>query len=175
VNSEEMESRKRALIAEVYAAFEGVSREGGVSWSQSEAELMYRTPEEHAEAAKRDTDACWQDLVDSSWRDDQGVGGFNFLDEISCRYYLPAVLVRDLRHGESTLEFHLNCPPPGAKRRDVQIKQWSRLNDRQRRCIAEFVQFAIARARFAGDGFSLRSFQQAWDNYWKDYAVKENG
>jgi hypothetical protein len=167
--SPDLERRKVDLIREIFAAFDGVSRVGGKSWTDATAEDLYWTPEQQRESGLVDTDNCWQDLVDDdSWRDAPGVGGFVFLDAIGFRYYIAPAMIRDVRRGYSeVLDFTLSCPPVHGKGRESSLQQWSLLSDAQRRCIAAFVRFAIDRA-FANDaGYELDNYQKAWDNYWK--------
>ncbi len=174
MSGDSMEARRLSLIAEVNSAFEDVTRDGGVSWSQSEAEDIYRTAEEYAAAAKMDTDVRWQDLVeDEAWRHDPGVGGFAFLDAIGFRYYLPAAMVRDLKRGiTDVLDLHLNCPPPGAKDRKRFLKKWSLLDERQRRCVAEFIRYGIDREAIDSMGEVMQNYQHAWENYWHEFAAQ---
>ena len=86
--------RKAALIEEIVAAFDGVSREGGVSMSEAEVIDDYGSDEERATARLSDTEARWQDVPDEqlalNWP-------FHFFDPIGFRYYTPAYLVYYLR------------------------------------------------------------------------------
>ena len=172
MTSSDLERRKLALIAEIHEAFHGVSRADGVSWTQSIAEDLYWTPEQLQESGLMDTDQCWEDLIDDeSWRDAPGVGGFNFLDPIGFRYYLPAAMIRDLRRGYSeTLDFNLRFPPPGAKDRNWHIERLSKLDHKQRQCVASFVRFSMDRSIEADDDLSFEDWQHAWENYWKSVA-----
>jgi hypothetical protein len=90
------ELRKAALIEEITQAFDGVSRENGVSLSESWVIDDYGSDEERAEARRKDTETRWQDVPD----EDIGFGYscLNFLDEIGFHYYIPAFVVWFLRH-----------------------------------------------------------------------------
>lgn len=72
ISDDGMEKCKRALIAEVYAAFKGVTREGGVSWSQSmlhDHGVRPYTPREYWEAGERDRENKWEEIVDrEKWK-----------------------------------------------------------------------------------------------------------
>jgi hypothetical protein len=56
--------RKRHLIEEIHLAFDGVSREHGVSLRESLVIDDYGSSEERAEAKKQDTETRWQDVPD---------------------------------------------------------------------------------------------------------------
>ncbi|MBX3381197.1 MAG: hypothetical protein KF805_13970 [Phycisphaeraceae bacterium] len=174
MSQDAMEARKKALIAEVYAAFEGVSREGGVSWSQAYVVDNYGDENSYAAAGQEDVDNQWEELVsDESWLADGIGGGFAFLDPIGFRYYLPAAMIRELNeHASSGIERYLNLPPRGAKGRDSHLKQRALLNERQGRCTAAFVRFAIDREKNSDnpEGELLRILEFAWENYWCEFA-----
>lgn len=96
----EMVEERAALIAEIHAAFEGVMREGGVSWSESEVVDDFGTDEERAAARAEDTDRCWTELAyDADWNIGPASGGWSFLDPIGFQYYLPAAMIRRLVFG----------------------------------------------------------------------------
>lgn len=89
------EQRKQDLIEEITAAFDGVSREGGVSLSEAWVIDNYGSDEERAEARKEDTETRWQDVPDEDICN--GASCLYFMDEIGFRYYLPAYIVWYLR------------------------------------------------------------------------------
>ena len=174
-----MEARRLALIAEVYAAFEGASREGGVSWRQSRLrDNGLYTPREYREAGEKDKDRCWEDLIDdATWEPETGgaIGGsFSFLDAIGFRYYIPVVLVRELRDFGScglTPWFHLNCPPTSDGRQEWRARQFSALNERQKQCVAAFIRYAIDRVvAEKNDGSAFEGYAQAWIHHWKQFS-----
>lgn len=89
-----------AVEAEIRSAFHGVTREGGVSWT--EAAAIDGTPELPDEQAARamDTERGWEELVDDpAWIHEPGIGGLNFLDPIGFRYYLAPAMIRCCREG----------------------------------------------------------------------------
>jgi hypothetical protein len=96
--SHEGEAARRAVIDEIYRAFEGVTRKGGVSWSESEALDLYMSEEECQAARESDRETDWRQLVNNrEWQPFPGVGGFTFLNEKGLRYYLPVAMVRFAR------------------------------------------------------------------------------
>jgi hypothetical protein len=89
-----------AVEARIRDAFAGVTRDGGITWRQSVVRDNFGDQKAQAEAAALDRDARWEDLVENvDWRDDIGVGGFNFLDAVGCRYYIAPAMIRSLRRG----------------------------------------------------------------------------
>jgi hypothetical protein len=90
------EQRKQALMEEITAAFDGVSRENGVSLSEAWVIDDYGSDEERAEARKEDTETRWQDVPDEDIA--YGYSCLSFLDEIGFHYYIPAYMVWYLRY-----------------------------------------------------------------------------
>lgn len=106
------EPRKQALIDEITAAFDGVSREGGVSLH--EAQVIFdclplengissfhevaetASAEERAAARLKDTETRWQDVPDEDIA--YGDSCLHFLDPIGFRYYIPAYIIWFLRN-----------------------------------------------------------------------------
>lgn len=92
------------LEAEIRKAFHGVTRVGGISWSEARVLDDYSCYEwglnaEHdrlrREAQANDTERSWEDLVhDLNWKTAPSGGNWSFLDPIGFRYYLAAALVR---------------------------------------------------------------------------------
>lgn len=181
MNLGEMELRRKALIAEVYDAFEGVSREGGVSWRQSrlhDAGVRPYTQREYREAGEQDKDKCWQDLVeDATWDPDIG-GSFSFLDAIGFRYYIPVVLVRELRDFGScgiTAWFYFNCPVTEEAGRELSVGRFASLNNRQKRCIAAFIRYAIDReVAEKNGGMAFEGYAEAWIHHWRRFGDGED-
>ena len=87
--------RKAALIEEIIAAFDGVSREGGVSWHEANVIDDYGSEQERAAARLSDTDTRWQDVPD---KDIGSCWALSFFDPIGLHYYLPRLLLSYLRY-----------------------------------------------------------------------------
>ena len=88
-----------ALIAQITAAFEGVSREGGISLRESEV-LDWAGP---AEARALDMDTRWQDVSDDDLK--YYASSMYFLDAIGLCYYLPAFMSYVLRHFRPDIDY----------------------------------------------------------------------
>jgi hypothetical protein len=107
---ESLEERKRALIAEITAAFDGVAREDGVSLHEAHVIDDYGSAEERAEARAMDTESCWQDVPDELIA--RGDSVLSFLDPKGFRYYIPAYIVWYLKYNVTDLDSRSdNCFP----------------------------------------------------------------
>ena len=155
--SHEGEAARRAVIDEIYRAFEGVTREGGVSWNETDVRDGYGTPEECEAARRSDKDTSWAELVeDRNWEPFPGVGGFCFVDATGFRYYFPVVMVRFARGDVSEwfpghlLEFLEQYAPSGSR-------VWTAA---QLRATARFIEFM---AKFDPTGY-----REAEDTKWED-------
>ena len=97
--------RRENLVTRIYAVFAGVTREGGVSWS--EADFLDGPPRKIADRLKyraNDNDENWESLVeDPKFKFGPGIGGLGFLDAVGFRYYLAPSMIRALR-GEDRLD-----------------------------------------------------------------------
>lgn len=86
-----------ALIADIHTAFHGVTRDGGVSWTETSILDNYGSRAECAAARASDRDRQWTDLLnDPAFDLEAGHGGFCFLDPVGCRYHLPAAMIKIL-------------------------------------------------------------------------------
>ena len=92
--------RKSALLAEIEAAFAGVSRDGGISLHEAAAIDGYALPEQRAAARLRDQESRWQDVPDEHIVRNDSV--FSFLDDIGRAYYAPAYMSWLVRTGYAT-------------------------------------------------------------------------
>lgn len=87
------------VIAAIYAAFAGVSRKGGVSWESTfSIDWDWISFEEARALSAQEPEVDWERLVDDpTWWPFPNTGGFNFIDAIGFRYYLPPTMIRVLR------------------------------------------------------------------------------
>ena len=171
LTSYELDVLRQSVLAEIHEAFQDVSREGGVSWSESEVIDDYGDDAERDEARSRDLDTHWTQLVDDpNWHCEPGVGGFTFLDPIGFRYYLAPGLVRIVRDINATdgidLEFRLGI---GTDEPSEYLKsQHSLLDTRQRKCIARCLLFFEREAATTScdNGVQVLEFLDAgWSQY----------
>ena len=153
--------REEATIAEIEDAFRGVTREGGVSWSESIVIDDYGSESERAHARSEDHDTSWEELAnDPTWRVDMGIGGFSFMDPIGYRYYLPAAMTVAARGGPSErLNFSLTLAQV-KNLRQYKLDQWSLLNHPQCLAVRHFIEYMLD-YDWEGD------WREALDRYWK--------
>lgn len=157
---------------EIRSVFADVTREGGVSWSETEVLDAYGSELERREARANDTELHWTDLVkDEKWNPDCGVGGWSFIDAIGFRYYLPAAMIRCLRTRlDCGIQDHLELPPRDNQLYDHALSKWSALDDSQRSCVARFIRCMI----LISDGdLSRQWWAQAFDSYWSQFLPRE--
>lgn len=182
----ELEVERNALIPEIYAAFAGVSRESGVSWSEAVVIYNVGSEEDRMKARESDTDRSWMELADNEkWIAGPGVGGWSFLDPVGFRYYLPAAMIKQLRTGHdafpcSSLNYELKLDrtlpawapklpnaPSASQMREHTLRKWSMLDDRQQRCVARFVRFMIGLSKATSDEWGVNDWQTVYNGYWK--------
>ncbi|RYG32933.1 hypothetical protein EON81_19450 [bacterium] len=168
-----VEAERDALLADIEAAFAGVGREGGISWSEAEVLDMYGTAEDQAKARAQDREPGWRSLVDDSkWRTGCGVGGWSFLDAVGFRYYLPAAMIRCIRTGnDEGIEYHLRLDDD--KFRDFRADKWSLLTLDQRRCVRRFLEYMGVVTAYVYGGFDASGWQQSLELYWDQIPMEE--
>jgi hypothetical protein len=88
------------LIKQITKAFEGVTRDGGVSLHEARAIDDYEGEQGRAEARKKDTDCRWQDVPDE-WIE-YFYDVFSFFDAKGFRYYIPAYMIWVLKNYRSS-------------------------------------------------------------------------
>ncbi len=169
----DLETERDALVAEILAAFEHVSREGGVSWTEAMVIDDEGSSAERRAARRQDTDQNWIELLDDEqWHPLGGVGGFSFLDAAGFHYYLPAAMIHTIHHGARTgldagvLTLNKATKPDGFSQREWHLEKWSRLDDRQRRCVARFLRYLIASEEALVDDYVASDWRTAYERYW---------
>jgi len=157
--SEAHRARREQLLEEIYRVFADVDRVDGISWSESRVVDDNGSESERASARSKDVESGWQELVDDhSWTSEVGVGGWNFLDAIGFRYYLPAAMVRCVRSGyDQGIEFQFELPKFWLRK--YTLGKWSALNIEQQVCVKHFLQFMAA---VSGDERWERSLRSHW-------------
>jgi hypothetical protein len=89
-----------SLIQEISVAFASVSRGDGISLHEADEIDNHSSEADQAEARKIDVDEHWTNVPDE-WIE-QYPSAYFFLDAAGFRYYLPAVMVWDLKHGPAS-------------------------------------------------------------------------
>jgi hypothetical protein len=91
----ELARAQKSILAAIESAFGGVTRDGGVSWSEAEALDHYAPPAECEAARALDRESRWQDLIeDPEWPGYDSPSTWGFLDPIGYRYYVAVALTR---------------------------------------------------------------------------------
>jgi len=168
----DLQRERDTLLLHISDAFRSVTRNGGVSWSESVVIDRYGSDEESLEARATDKEKGWADLVDDpDWDPCPGLGGFSFLDAIGFRYYLAPAMMRCVRSGhDEGIRFHLNLCD--TELRSHMLEQWSALDRRQCLCIARFLRYMIAAcANREEPGYKLERewWQVALDSHWATF------
>jgi len=143
------------IIDEIERAFDGVTRDDGVTLHETWEIDRCSSDRMRAKARRLDTDRRWQDVPDADI--EQLPYALCFLDAEGFRYYIPAYMVWSLRHHQTndseavdnTVSAFMSDPLHKDKR-------YSLLNDLQRRVICQFLTY------FSGDeGDSDRAYWAA--------------
>ncbi len=128
-------------IALVFETFRDVTREGGVSWSETFVHDGGGDEDDCRRARQQDNESSWEELAnDPDLELFPGTGGFCFLDPIGFRYYLPVAMVKKLRgeYGHTgEIDFHLDLPKMWL--RNYTLKQWSNLQPAEIQSVCEFL------------------------------------
>jgi hypothetical protein len=162
----ELLAKPDVTIQVIEAAFGAVTREGGVSWSESRVIDDNGSQMERDAARAKDAESSWQALVDDErWDPEMGIGGWSFLDPVGFRYYLPAAMMRGLKTGYDVgIQFHLTLP----KRflREHTLTNWSLLDPGQRYAVARFIRTMIEIEEDSGDPINVANWRRTFASYW---------
>lgn len=177
------EGRRAALIAEINAAFDGVSREDGTTLHEAAAADGWKPEEEQRAARRLDAERRWQGVPDEDIRSCGSV--LSFLDAKGFRYYLPAFMVCGLRRASDDPEgilhscvFHLLHEPRKSLRKSEPASIAGKYNftDAQRRAVARFLRFATGNddGTAAADRPTLQAVEK-WERYVRECGSGEGG
>jgi hypothetical protein len=170
-NESDFESRRDALIAEIEAAFGGVTREDGTTLHEADAMDDRKLLEEQRAARRLDLERRWQDVPE------QDIfacsSALSFLDEKGFRYYIPAFIVCGLRHwGDEadvilhSCEYHLLHDYPQSLRKSdpASIAGKYQFTDAQSQAVARFLRFIIDFDEVARDRVTVEAVER-WERY----------
>lgn len=165
---DELVQEREQLVAVIYEAFAGVTRNGGVSWSETEVIDLHGTPEERATARAQDKDTSWEELVEQGeWEIFDGAGAMSFLDAVGFRYYMPAAMLQAIQreYGEE-VAFALTLKVDDL--REHRLSKWVLLSEAQRQCIARFLRYMMAVTEFQRDTTWHKTWKEALESYWQE-------
>lgn len=157
----------RAVEALVFDAFRGVTREWGVSWHEAYAIDFTLSDEETEVERARDTEKCWEELLDDvKWRDQVGDWYWPFFDAIGFRYYLAPALIHSLRGGGD--EFFVYVL--GIGKGGYQTGWFELCTPEQRHVVARFLRWQLACNREMNRGEIDRqqlmiAYRSGWDEW----------
>ncbi len=165
----DLQRERDTLLLHIADVFGSVTRNGGVSWSESFVIDNYGSDEERLKARATDKEKHWSELTNKpDWQPCRNLGGFSFLDAIGFRYYLAPAMIRCIQSGDDEgIQFHLTLPD--TELRQCMIDTWSALDKRQRLCIARFLRYMIAvcaNREEPGYAVDRERWQEALDSHW---------
>ena len=177
-NERQREERRNKLIVEITAAFDGVSRENGVTLHEAKAIDDWKLSEELQSARQLDTEQRWQDIPDEDLLASDSP--LPFFDAKGFRYYLPAFMLCGLKDWENDLsgilhscEYHLLHESQKSLRQSepASIVAKYRFTNAQCKAIASFLRFVVGE----DDEFSTaeRPTLQAvekWERFVKEHS-----
>ncbi len=172
-NVSEFESRRGSLVAEITAAFDGVSREDGTTLHEADAMDDWKSPEDQHAARRLDPEKQWQDVPDKDIF--ACSSALSFLNEKGFRYYIPAFMICSLRHwGDdgsvilNSCEYHLLHEYPKSLRKSepASIAGKYQFTDAQSKAVARFLRFIIDFDEIAGDRATVEAVER-----WERFAV----
>jgi hypothetical protein len=170
-----------ALIAEITAAFDGVSREDGMTFHEAARWDGKCQPGAWIDIERaKDTETRWQDVPDE-WIGDNSTGAYtlNYLDAKGFRYYIPAFMIWALKAemglidiSQSNTDVVLNLVPHASHNRSS-IQKFSKLSECQAKAVAHFLEFIAAQSEFEGgldqDILFDSDAKQALKAYWNQF------
>ena len=93
------------LLEKLKSAFQGVTRDGGISWLQADVIDDYGSAWDREYARTKETDFSWMDVAhDPAWTIQYRDSNWSFLDAIGFRYYIAAAIARHLIFGDQVLD-----------------------------------------------------------------------
>lgn len=158
-----------ALIAEITAAFDGISREDGMTMHEAAEWDSQCQPGQWVERERaKDTEPCWQD-VPEEWIGDNSVGAYTlaYIDAKGFRYYIPAFMIWALKTPVSSLDSNTdvvwNLLPNSPHR-------FALLNLEQSKAIAHFLELLAAPFEVEAEFFNGNdTAQEALNSYWGQF------
>lgn len=187
-----------ALIEEIIAAFDGVSREDGVTLHEATVIDDYGSLEERAAARTQDTEDKWQNVPEEDIRFSDAV--LSFLDPKGFHYYIPAYVVWYLRNIDNddpdywsntfnSVIFHLAAGFHGDVK-DYYLSKFKLFTPEQSKAIAHFLVFVAEQKNtsqieceqwqqesMSKDDFSQEEIDVAWqeaEQYCRERDMPDN-
>lgn len=156
---EKLKLEGQAVEAQIRAAWKGVQRTGGVSWSEAGVIDDNGTEDERNAAHALDREKNWEELVDDSSWDPHGGVEFSFLDPIGFLYYIAPAMIRCVRKGGGEFVGYA-----------LEVRDQGRLFSKdQNRVTARFVRYMVDVHKAVGNDIYGASWVNAYEEYWKQF------
>jgi len=164
----EADEAKQRAIDQITRAFDGVSREDGVSLHEAIALDDYATPAQRAAARALDTETRWQDVPDEDI--EHGELALCFFDPTAFRYYLPAYMIWSLRNSQTdqfhmarSLIFHLSLSL--SRHPEYKLSRFRALTPEQSAAVCSFLRYTATRI----DKRYAERAHQALNGHWSEF------
>jgi len=163
--------QRTVLIAEIRAAFAGVSREGGRTLHEAEALDNYKlwnesTDQERSIFRMIDVDKSWEEVPDKDI--ERCYSAFSFLDTIGFRYYLPAYMVWDIKYFDvslsSTTDNVIYALGSSYVKTERELEIFSTFSPEQCQAICHFLKF-MASNGVSDDEFANEALRAYWGRF----------
>ena len=161
-----------AVIAQIERAFDGVSRDGGVSLHEAFAIDCCVSDAEQVKARQLDTESRWQDVPGLDI--EHYPSALHYLDPIGFRYYLPAYMTWTLKDYEVTGSTSSNTTLFQLRILEAYRKHYTerfeRFNREQTEAICAFLRFMAGNVtEYVYENVA----QQALDWYWGRFCTAD--
>ena len=143
MDTDDVEKRSAALIAQIRTAFAGVTRWGGVSLHEADVIDGYGSRQQRKTARELDTDCAWWEVPDADIERYHWI--LSFLDATGFRYYIAAYMTWTLKHYEASASmsadmtiYALDC---GESTSDYRRQFFMLFNREQSEAVCAFLRF----------------------------------
>lgn len=157
------------VIQEIERAFDGVTRDDGITLHEAVALDDYASDDGRAQARLLDTESRWQDVPDKDIEREYTI--FSFLDDQGFRYYLPAYLTWALRNFEHTQSASLDSIIFALEPSSYFPQRSTLFDHAQAAAIARALEFLMTDPRF-DDPSTLNAWTH-WAQICEDFASRK--
>ncbi len=153
---ERMNQQQEQVVAQLAAAFDGVTLGNGVGLWQAQEIDAYSSAEAIAAARKRDEKSDWRKLAAEDLN--TCYSSLSFFDAEGMRFHLPAFLLAELRGG-----FRFSVVFTLVSGSDYSDRQFSALSGAQRNAVRGWLEHVAEKDGYADDFDEiLRSLEARW-------------
>lgn len=163
------ETARSAVIAEITSAFDGVSREDGVTLHEADVIDDYGSDAERQKARRLDQDSRWQDVPET---DIENYPILCFLDPKGWRYYIAAYMVWSLRHHMTSDSMSVDSTIYTfklSKKEDLrkwEMSRYSTLTESQSKAVCNFLRFMRDHSHgFADELVARKALKKYWGRF----------